>query len=87
MDIPPSSGMAALDKQEIQARSELSLVARTLSRKRSPEGGRGQGFFVRLTPEVERMLQAAKASKQSMPDFLRESGITIALQRLAESQI
>ena len=61
--------------------------ARTAPAHRAAAGrGRGAAHCVRLSDAVADLFEQAKPESQSMPEFLREAGLTIALQRLEESQ-
>ncbi|MDB4336768.1 hypothetical protein N9996_04220 [Synechococcus sp. AH-603-M21] len=65
----------------------IPAAARALAKKANLAGqGRGNAFYVRVTPAVESMLRSAKAPRQSMVEFLKECAITVSLQRMAESQ-
>jgi len=70
--------------------SGFSSAAKALAskpRNHKVEGsGRAAQVLVRMTPAVSSMLHAAKDPEQSMPEFLREAGITVALLRLESSQ-
>ena len=39
-----------------------------------------------MTPAVHALLMAAKEPKQSLPEFLREAALTVALMRMDASQ-
>jgi hypothetical protein len=65
----------------------INTVARAMAKTQNPTGaGMAQAFCVRLSSSVLGLLESAKPEEQSMVEFLRECGITVALQRLAESQ-
>jgi len=69
------------------AQTTLQSVAKAMSKTRMDDGsGMGKGVCVRLTPTVQNLLEHAKSETQSMPQFLREAAITVALQRLEDSQ-
>ncbi len=64
-----------------------AAVARALSTTWNEDGqGRAPSYCVRLSETVAGLLEAAKPSDQSMVHFLREAAVTVALQRLEESQ-
>ena len=65
----------------------MQSVAKAMSKTRMSDGtGMGKAVCVRLTPTVQDLLEHAKPVKQPMPEFLREAAITVALQRLEDSQ-
>jgi len=65
----------------------VATVASAFARARQRHGeGRSNAFCVRLSPTVKGLLDAAKPERQSMPEFLRECALTVALQRLEASQ-
>lgn len=82
--------MAPVAEAKTEITSGFSNVARTLAsrpRDHKVEGpGRTSQTLVRMTPAVKTMLEAAKDPKQSMGEFLREAGITVALLRLEAPQ-
>lgn len=79
--------MTAAGKTAEEARSTVTTVARAMAKQQNPNGaGTSQAFCVRLSSSVLGLLEAAKPEGQSMPQFLRECGVTVALQRLEDSQ-
>lgn len=77
------SAPAATKEVEIRVASTASGLARA----RNIIGkGRSDAHCVRLTPTVKSLLEAAKPANQSMVQFLREAAVTVALQRLEDSQ-
>ena len=75
--------MPSIAEQKLELTSGFSTAARTMAAKRMLHGdGRGEQTLVRMTPAVRAMLEAAKAPRQSMAEFLREAGVTVALLRL-----
>ena len=77
---------ANLAAHEVDA-AQVSSVAKALARRHNLDGkGRAVQHCVRLTSTVEELLTAAKPEGQSMPEYLREAGLTVALQRLEDSQ-
>ena len=79
--------MPTLAEEKSGLASGFSAAAKAMAAKRMLDGsGRGEQTLVRMTPAVRTMLEAAKAPKQSMAEYLREAGLTVALQRLEASQ-
>lgn len=75
--------MPSIAEEKLELTSGFSIAARTMAAKRMLHGdGRGEQTLVRMTPAVKAMLEAAKAPRQSMAEFLREAGVTVALLRL-----
>ena len=75
--------MPSIAEEKLELTSGFSTAARTMAAKRMLDGrGRGEQTLVRMTPAVKAMLEAAKAPRQSMAEFLREAGVTVALLRL-----
>ena len=67
--------------------AQVSTVARALASRRNFDWqGRAPSYCVRLSPSIRDLLEAAKPARQSMPEFLREAALTVALQRLEASQ-
>lgn len=65
----------------------VAKVASAFARGRQRYGeGRSDAYCVRLSSTVKGLLEAAKPERQSMPEFLRECALTVALQRLEASQ-
>ena len=79
--------MASAGNTAEGARSAVSTIARAMANQPGTSGeGPSQAFCVRLSSTVLELLKAAKPKEQSMPQFLRECGVTVALQRLEDSQ-
>ena len=79
--------MSPVAEEKSDLTSGFSTAARNMAAKRMLDGrGRGEQTLVRMTPAVKTMLEAAKDPRQSMAEFLREAGITVALLRLESSQ-
>ena len=79
--------MAAPSVNAETAETQLQSVARAMSKNRMTSGkGMAKAHCVRLSPTVSGLLEQAKPERQSMPEFLREAAITVALQRLEASQ-
>lgn len=67
--------------------AQLGRVASKLASSRSRNGeGRGAAHMVRIPNAVLSLLEAAKPADQSMVSFLKEAAVTVALQRLEDSQ-
>jgi hypothetical protein len=78
--------MALLNEETFVSQERISSVAQTLSRHANRGSGMAHAHCVRLTPAVLSLVNAAKAEKQSVVNFLKEAAVTVALQRLEASQ-
>lgn len=79
--------MPAFAEEKTDLSSGFSAAAKAMAAKRMLHGrGRGQQTLVRMSPAVRAMLEGAKPQVQSMAEYLREAGLTVALQRLEASQ-
>lgn len=78
--------MQAMDELiQFEDASISKLAARLASIPRKGEMD-GTKHCVCLSETVSGLLSSAKPEKQSMPEFLREAALTVALQRLEASQ-
>ena len=68
-------------------RDQVSTVARGLAKERQGNReGRGKAFMVRLNDRILPLIEGAKGPNQKTVEFLKEAAVTVALQRLEDSQ-
>ena len=60
--------------------------AALLARRPKQKSETVQKHCVCINSTISALLTAAKPEKQSMPEYLREAGLIVALQRLEDSQ-
>ena len=75
-------GPVAEDIRELP--DQLQSVASAMAGMRC---GHTHATLVRMSDTVVSLLEAAKPHDQSMPEFLREAAIYVALQRMEAGQI
>ena len=79
--------MRIVAEEKLGIQSGFSAAAKAMAAQRMANAtGRGKPCLVRMTPAVAEMLEAAKAPRQSLAEYLREAGVTVALQRLESTQ-
>lgn len=79
--------MQSLAEEKSDLSSGFSTAAKALASMPKNGGqGRGEQSLVRMTPAVKQLLVAAKAPKQSLPEFMRECALAVALERLEVTQ-
>ena len=83
----PSLSMQSITEEKSGLASGFSAAAKAMAATPMVRStGRGKPCLVRMTPAVEAMLDAAKAPRQNLAEYLREAGVTVALQRLESNQ-
>ena len=75
-----------LEVSEVR-RDQIRTVARGLTKEgQGHNEGRGKAFMVRLNDRIFPLIEGAKVPNQKTVEFLKEAAVTVALQRLEDSQ-